>query len=141
MSARPVGRATALVPWDLDALTPDELRAAYLDLSGFVGWLRDCDVDVPGCWYVHGWVVRRLAALRHWREAVLHPEAPAKAANEWWSALFALQRDWEEVRGHHGAHPPREQPWGNPMATPALEDTVAEAVARRRRAPGGIPPW
>lgn len=141
MSSEPCHRARDLVPWDLDALSPEALRAAYLDLAAFVGWLRDCDIDVPACWHVHGWLVRRLGAMRHWRDEVLDPEASAKSACDWWSALARVQRDWAEVHGHHGAHPPREQPWGTPVATPALEDTVSTAVARRRRAGGTRPPW
>jgi hypothetical protein len=141
MTAGPSRHVCELAPWDLDALSPEELRAAYLDLSGFAGWLRECDVDVPACWYVHGWLVRRLAALRHWRDAVLDPEAGAKAACDWWTALFALQREWEEVRGHHGAHTPRDEPWGNPVPTPAFEDSVADAVRRRRRSGQGCAPW
>ncbi|MGH7746754.1 MAG: hypothetical protein ACREQ5_18665 [Candidatus Dormibacteria bacterium] len=141
MSAEPRRRGSEVVAWDLDSLAPDELQAAYLDISGFVGWLHECDVEVPSCWYVHGWLVRRLAALRHWRDDTLGPEGTAKASADWWSALFRLQLDWSEVHGHYGAHPPREQPWGNPIATPALEDTVSDAVGRRRRVRGGGPPW
>lgn len=141
MSTEPRARLDGRAPWDLDAVTAEQLRAAYLDLSGFVGWLRECDVEVPSCWHVHGWLVRRLSVLRHWREEVPDPAASAKSANAWWAALFELQRDWEEVRGHHGAHPPWDEPWGNPVATPALEDTLAEAVRRRRRASHGGSPW
>ena len=141
MSADPSLRARDWAAWDVDALGPEQLRSAYLDLAGFVGWLGECDVDVPSCWYVHGWLVRRLAALRHWREEVLDPEATAKGACDWWSALAQLQSDWQEAHGHQGAHPPREQPWGTSVATPALEDIVSAAVARRRRARGGRPPW
>jgi hypothetical protein len=132
------GPPPAAVPWDIDALSGDELRATYLDLSRFVAWLRQCDVDVPACWYVHGWVVRRLAALQHWRTATLDAEAPAKATNDWWVALVALQRAWADLRGHHGAHPPRERPWADPVATPAFEDVVSAAVGagdRTRRGP------
>jgi hypothetical protein len=140
MSAGPRTPGIAAAPWDLDALSPEELQASLIDLSGFVGWLRECDIDVPSCWHFHGWLVRRLLVLRHWREDVLDVEARAKAANDWWSALSELQRDWEEVRSHRGAHPPREEPWGNPVVTPALEDTVSEAV-RRRRGRRGNAPW
>jgi hypothetical protein len=141
MSTRPSSRATAAQPWDLDALTPGELHAAYLELSRFVGWLRDCDVNVPGCWYVHGWLVRRLAAFLHWREATLDSEVAAKAAADWWSALFALQREWEELRGHHGTHAPRDRPWADPVATPAFEDAVSDAVRSRRRGGPEYAPW
>ena len=118
----------AAVPWDIDALSGDELRAAYLDISHFVAWLRECDVDVPACWYAHGWTVRRLAVMRHWLTAALDRESPAKAANDWWAALVALERAWADLRAHHGAHPPRDRPWADPVATPAFEDAVTEAV-------------
>jgi hypothetical protein len=141
MSAKPQGEVAGSLPWDLGAMTSEELHAAYLELSGFVGWLRECDIDVPGCWYVHGWLIHRLAALLHWRDATLDPEVSAKAAADWWAALFALQREWQELHGHHGIHPPRDRPWADPIATPAFEDAVADAVRARRRTGPGLARW
>ncbi len=140
MSAPHRAHRAAAVPWDLDALGSGELHAAYLELARFVGWLRHCDVDVPSCWYVHGWLVRRLAALLHWRDATLDPEVTAKAAADWWSALFVLQREWQELHGHHGTHPPDGRPWATPIATPAFEDAVAGAVRVRRHDASGQSP-
>ena len=128
MTMGPTGPEPERIPWDIDVLSGEELRAAYVDLARFVAWLRECDIDVPTCWYVHGWVVRRLAVLRHWRQLLLTGGGPPKGPNEWWTALFNLQRDWGDLRGHHGAHPPRERPWEDPVATPSLENAIAAAV-------------
>lgn len=114
------------LPWDLDALTGADLRRAYEGTAAFVAWLGQCDVRVPACWYAHGWVVRRLAALSYWHEAALAVDAPARDAAEWWSAgLESLCHDWTELLGHRGRHVPHDAPLADPQPVAPFDEWVA----------------
>jgi hypothetical protein len=116
-------------PWDIDNLDGPELRRAYDQLAAFVDWLETCDIRVPACWYTHGWVVRRLAALSSWHEAAHTVESPARDAAEWWSqGLMPLCEDWTDLVGHGGRHVPPDAPLGHPQPVPPLEDWLADAV-------------
>jgi hypothetical protein len=122
------------VAWDVDALDGDELRRAYDDLATFVAWLHDCDITVPACWYTHGWVVRRLAALSYWQEASLAPESHPRDAADWWLVgVEPLRRDWADLIAHRGRHVPAESPIDNPAPIPGFEEFVDALVTERRR--------
>jgi hypothetical protein len=117
-------------PWDIDALEGDQLRCAYNDLAEFVDWLRACDITVPSCWYTHGWVVRRLAALQHWHDDAHTPEARARDAADWWlMGVMPVCRDWSDLVAHRGRHVSPESPLDDPRPVPALDDVVAELLA------------
>src|SRR5205807_5648809 len=61
-AARPSPRAATL--WNLDGLDTELLASTWQRTADFVGRLIADDIDVPECWYTHGWVVRRLVALQ-----------------------------------------------------------------------------
>lgn len=123
------------VPWDLDALDSDALREAYLDVAAFVDWLRACDIAVPACWYTHGWVVWRLAALLAWQQLAYIAETNPREATDWWLVgLEPLRRDWEELQAHRGRHVPADSPLDDPKPVPPLDDVIAALVAARRTA-------
>lgn len=124
--------STATPPWDFDNLDHAELRQAYQGLATFVDWLEACDIRVPACWYTHGWVVRRLAALSYWHETAHTVESPARDAAEWWShGLMPLCHDWTNLLGHRGRHVPPDSPLADPQPVPPLEDWLAEVGAVR----------
>ncbi|MGH7692679.1 MAG: hypothetical protein ACREOA_08230, partial [Candidatus Dormibacteria bacterium] len=102
------------------------------DLEAFVIWLQDQDVRVPGCWYSHGWLIQRLAALQAWRSRAYDPAAHPRDAAEWWAAgLAGLQRDWEPLLAHGGMHPPPDRPWDDPVPVPEFAEFVKAAVSAR----------
>lgn len=120
------------VPWDLDSLDSDELRRMYSDLSEFVGWLRGCDITIPSCWYTHGWVVRRLAALRVWHDDAHLDDASARDAADWWrTGLMPLCADWRDLIAHRGEHTSPDNPLEDPAPVPGLEKVVAQLVSER----------
>jgi len=122
-------RNDAAVPWDLKSLDPPVRAEAWADLVGFVDGLREDDVEIPSCWYVHGWVVERLLALAHWRGDAFGEGSSAREAADWWSSgLAPLIRDCEPLHGHHGVHPPRESPWADPEPTPSIEEVMARSI-------------
>ena len=125
------------VPWDLDALDGDAVGEAYRDVAAFVDWLRVCDITVPACWYTHGWVVWRLAALLAWQQLAYTAEANPREAVDWWLVgLEPLRRDWEEVQAHRGRHVALDSPLDDPKPVPALDDVIAAVVADRRSTEG-----
>ena len=77
--------------WDLDALPAELLEAAYGQMAGFAGWLRDAGVPVPPCWYYHRWAVHQFAAVMHWRDRVYAKDEPRLAA-EWWASSWGTRR-------------------------------------------------
>jgi hypothetical protein len=120
------------VPWDVDSLDGEELRRTYAAIADFVGWLRQCDIAVPSCWYTHGWVVRRLAALRVWQDDVHSDDATGREAAEWWRiGLMPLCADWRELIGHRGEHASPDNPLDDPAPVPSLDQVIAELVAER----------
>ena len=119
---------TGHASWDLDSLDPIGLRDAWNGLLGFVEHLFDLDVQLPDCWYTHGWVIRRLAVLSAWHVHVTGHEATPHEANAWWQALSALVRELEPLRAHRGAHPPPARPWDPPVPIPSLDDAINAAV-------------
>jgi hypothetical protein len=128
------------LPWDLDRIDAGELRATYLDLARFVGWLRDCGLDVPTCWYIDGGLTRRLAALRFWWDAVHTAEAPAKFAFEWWGMLDTLRPEFGRLAHSGGRRPNPDRPY-ELLEPPSFEDFVAAAVLDRRENGRGLMPW
>ncbi len=124
-SVRPQSDAAEL-RWDLDALDADGRRDTYRQLDCFVAWLRACDVTVPQCWYTHGWVVWRLAALAAWQERAYAADAAPREAVDWWSSgLQALRQDWEDLLGHRGRHADPDSPVLRPRAVPSLDAFLA----------------
>ena len=120
------------VPWDLDSLDSDDLPRAYSDVAAFVDWLRRCDITVPSCWYTHGWVVRRLAALQVWHDDAYLDGASAREAADWWRAgLMPLCADWRDLIAHSGEHASADNPLEDPARVPSLDDIVAQLVAER----------
>jgi len=120
-------------PWNLDTLDADFLRAAWLNLTTFVDWLHTEGIDIPRCWYVHGWVVRRLLALQHWHADSYASLATARQAAEWWSlGLRPLIQDWADLQGHRGSHPPADRPWAAPISLQPLDEFIEQAVELRR---------
>jgi hypothetical protein len=132
MEAEPLDPARRSVPWDLDSLDGDALHRAYSHLADFVDWLRRCDIAVPSCWYAHGWVVRRLAALRVWQDDAYVDGATGRDAAEWWRAgLMPLCTDWRDLIAHRGEHTSPDNPLDDPAPVPSMDEVVAELVAER----------
>ena len=119
------------LPWDLDELPSGALRDQLTALATFVAWLRAADVDVPACWYTHGWVVRRLLALSYWHEAAHAPGSHPRDAAEWWVALESLRRDWEEITAHRGKHGLPDAPLERPQPVASLDQVIEEYIASR----------
>ncbi|MHB8395462.1 MAG: hypothetical protein ACYDC5_13425 [Candidatus Dormibacteria bacterium] len=67
--------APAPSPWDLDHCPANLLAQRYADLQAFVTWLKDQDVPAPDCWYTHGRLVHRLAAVVAWKARAYAPDA------------------------------------------------------------------
>jgi hypothetical protein len=127
------GGATPAVPWLPDTLDAGLLAVAYGHLGDFVAWLRELTIDVPQCWYVHGWAVHRLLALQHWHAQFRDGHSSPRATVDSWAAgLQPLVRDWEDLFAHHGRHAPTDDPYGDAVTMPALEVVIEEAVRRRR---------
>ena len=124
--------ARGYVPWDLDSLDSDELHREYTEVATFVDWLRDCDITVPSCWYTHGWVVRRLAALCVWHDDAHLDGASGRDAAEWWRAgVMPLCTDWRDLIAHRGEHASPDNPLEDPAPVPPLEEVVAQLVTER----------
>jgi hypothetical protein len=110
---------------DFDSLAGPDLRTAYEDVAAFVRWLDACDIRVPSCWYTHGWVVRRLDALRRWYDEVHNDESTGRASADWWLVgVGALCRDWSDLMGHRGRHVPADSPLADPQPVPSLEEWI-----------------
>jgi len=127
------GVATPAVPWLPETLDPGLLAVAYRDLGDFVAWLRDLHVDVPQCWYVHGWIVHRLLAVQHWYTAIRDGRPTPRTTVDWWAlGLQPLVHDWADVLAHRGRHAPDDDPFGPTVTTPTLEEVIIQAIRRRR---------
>ena len=101
--------APAPSPWDLDRCPATRLAQRGADLQAFVAWLRDQDVPAPSCWYTHGWLVHRLAALRAWRARAYAPDAHPRDAADWMLLWFVKPSDeigTVEYRITVGTEPP-----------------------------------
>lgn len=115
-------------PWDLTSLDAGLVVEAMTDLRDFVDDLVDAGIDVPCCWYVHGWVRDRLAAVGHWRREAYG--ASPRSAAEWWShGVGPLLRDWEPLLVHGSLHPDPASPYGTLLPLPSFDDVVAELAA------------
>lgn len=126
--------------WDLERCPATLLAQRYADLQAFVAWLRDQDVPAPSCWYTHGWLVHRLAALQAWKVHAYAPDAHPRDAAEWWAVgLASLQRDWEPCLAHEGRHPPPEAPWDDPVPIPEFGAFVQTAARERAENPPPAP--
>ncbi len=124
--------ARRAVAWDLDSLDGDALRDAYTAVAHFVAWLRAGDITVPSCWYTHGWVVRRLAALRVWQDDAYADGATARDAAEWWrTGLMPLCADWRDLVAHRGEHTSPDNPLDDPAPVPSFDQVVAELAEVR----------
>jgi len=123
--------APAPPPWDLERCPANLLTQRYADLQAFVTWLKDQDVPAPGCWYTHGWLVHRLAALQAWKVRAYAPDAHPRDAADWWaSGVASLQRDWEPCLTHEGRHPPPDAPWDDPIPIPEFARLRPDRSAR-----------
>ena len=138
---RSPGNATPSPPtWDLEHCPAGQLAQRYADLLAFVSWLQEQDVGVPACWYAHGWVVHRLAALQAWRVRAYAPDTNPRDAADWWAVgLAALQRDWEPLMSHQGRHPPPDAPWDDPLPVPEFGAFVQALVRERAEHPTPAP--
>ncbi len=122
--------ASRYVRWDLDSLDDGDLHRAYTEAAAFVDWLRRCDITVPSCWYTHGWVVRRLAALQAWHDDAYLDGASGRDAADWWrTGLMPLCADWRELIAHRGEHASLDNPLEDPAPVPSLDAVVAQLVA------------
>jgi hypothetical protein len=120
--------------WDIDLLAEDDVHRRFEALSSFATWLQECDIPVPACWYTHGWVVRRLAALASWQEAAYAPGAHPREAADWWLVgVEALRHDWAELLAHRGKHVPSDSPLDHPQPVPSLDETIESILRERRR--------
>ncbi len=127
-------------PWDLERCPAGQLTQGYADLQAVVSWLQEQDVGVPACWYTHGWLVHRLAALKAWRTLAYGPGAHPRDAADWWAVgLAALQRDWEPLLAHQGRHPPPDAPWDDPIPIPEFGAFVQALVRERAEHPPPAP--
>ena len=118
--------------WDIERCPATLLAQRYADLQAFIVWLRDQDIPAPTCWYTHGWVVHRLAALQAWRIRAYNPDTSPRDVAEWWAVgLAGLQRDWEPCLTHEGRHPPPDAPWDDPVPIPEFPEFVKAQVAAR----------
>ena len=127
-------------PWDLERCPATQLAQRYADLQAFVAWLKDQDVLAPACWYTHGWLVHRLAALQAWRVRAYAPDAHPRDAADWWAVgLASLQRDWEPLMAHQGRHPPPDAPWDDPVPIPEFGAFVHALVRGRAQHPPPAP--
>ena len=88
--------------WRLDDLSPPQRRVELEHLSDWVEWLREQDLEVPSCWYAHGWCRHRLAALMHWWRGIVDPAEGCR----WWAEVAALvqSQPWMDALGHGGRH-------------------------------------
>ena len=124
--------ARRAVPWDLDSLDGAALRDAYAAVAEFVAWLRGCDITVPSCWYTHGWVVRRLAALRVWQDDAYADGSAGRDAVEWWrTGLMPLCAEWRELIAHRGEHTSPDNPLDDPAPVPSFDQVAAQLVEDR----------
>jgi hypothetical protein len=99
--AEHAARAVSL-PWQLDDLPPDA-RAAELDSCLlFAEFLRAQSIEVPACWYTHGWIRSHLRALLAWWEVLSEPHEAVR----WWMDLEQLVQSamWRDALGHDGRH-------------------------------------
>ena len=121
--------------WDLDRCTAAQLAQRYADLKAFTAWLQGQGVEIPACWYTHGWVARRLAAVHAWKARAYTPDAHPRESADWWAlGLAPLLRDWEPLLAHQGKHPPPDAPWDDPVPVPEFSEFVkAQETARARR--------
>ena len=126
--------------WDLERCPAALLAQRYADLQAFVTWLGAQDIPAPACWYIHGWLVHRLAAVQAWRARAYAPEAHPRDAADWWAVgVASLQRDWEPCLAHEGQHPPPDAPWDNPVPIPEFGAFVQAAVRERADHPPSVP--
>lgn len=111
-------------PVDLDQLDADDLRAAWIELDGWVEWLRRTyglpATVIPPAWHRHPALTRELSALhQHWR-AAYHPTSHPSTPHTWHRDLadtIERLRHWTTAAdtGLHHDRPPRHTPWpGDP---------------------------
>ena len=118
------------VPWDLDTLDTDHLYRGYSQIAEFVDWLGRCDIAVPSCWYTHGWVVRRLAALRVWHDDAYLDGATGRDGAEWWrTGVMPLCNDWRDLIAHRGEHTSPDNPLDDPAPVPSFDNVLTDLVA------------
>jgi hypothetical protein len=116
-------------PWDVRGLDPKALRISLTACAQFVDHLRGAGLDIPRCWYLHGWVLERLLALACWRADEY--TASARGAAEWWSnGVMPLTRDWAELLMHGNRHPDPSNPYGELVPLPPIEEVI-ETIANR----------
>ena len=114
--------------WDFDRLEPLLFKKEMYKVAGFVEWLSAREVEVPACWYVHGWLRDRLAAFLAWRGEW---KSGADAAR-WWSDLAAFEQSkaWQTAL-HHGGFHSRD---GSDTPTPKFADVVRDLVGAKAAA-------
>lgn len=115
--------------WRLDELDPEAIRPELYRIADFVDWLHTNEVEVPKCWYVHGWLRHRLAAFLASWDAV----SSGQEATRWWADLWSARQsdEWRQADGHGGRHSNGRH---EDVRTPALKDVVDELVTAAREA-------
>ena len=88
--------------WRLDDLEPGQRKEELVTLKTFVTWLDTNGVAVPACWYAHGWMRYRLAAMFAWWIHV----SDGKESAAWWGELQNITQSgaWVEARDHGLTH-------------------------------------
>ena len=71
------------------AMNPEERRAAWPQLIGWVTWLHDryelsVETRLPRCWSQHPGLIEELWALKVWREEIYGAQGPSGQAARYW---------------------------------------------------------
>jgi hypothetical protein len=121
------------INWNL--LTSDEVRAEWLELNGWVNWLRRTyglpAAVIPPFWYRHPELVWELSALHlHWLSAY-DPEQHGSAPNAWHKDFADARerlREWVALSGTKldRDRPTRQTIWPGEEPDPDTGETVIE---------------
>lgn len=88
-------------PTHWPSLLPDESRAAWAELRGWVESLVDRfgleTRVVPPCWYRHNTLVESLSALRDYERICFTPSASPTGAVDWFRALREIEHRMREA--------------------------------------------
>jgi len=94
-----LGEATGPTHWP--SLLPEETRAAWAELRGWVEQLVDRFAlqtrVVPPCWYQHNTLVEALSALRDQERICFAPTASPAGAVDWFRALREVENQLSQA--------------------------------------------
>ena len=102
-------------------MTFEEDSVTLYRLGDFGAWLIAADIDLPKCWYTHGWIRSNLTAFMEWRETISN----AAEAKQWWTDLLVLTASemWSDAKKHYGRHV--DPATDRRVAVASFDDTVA----------------